>query len=684
MLFKFEEIQSPSAFDAELKNLSEGSVFVSEAWLDFTAKASSGRFIGLRIRDGAGKTGLFAGVLFRRLGLKIIGSPFPGWGTSYMGVCGMLPLDHSLVSELLTYLFGRYGAHYIEMINPPGTGSLTSGIGYTVSQIDSLLLPLVDGQEVLYAHLQGDCRTCLRQFDAKGGAVVAVSPDSEFADQLYDQLTEVFARQGMVTTHSRQRIGAMLAALEQGQADLLCLQARGPAGEQLASSVFFGANGVFYYWAGASYVAGRHFRPTEAMIWEAIRHFIGLGYHSFDMMGVRDYKLKFSPRAISYTRIASARPAFLLILRDWAQHAYYVVNRLLGRAGADRGKQPLRLTSNLVLKAVEEHEFVHYQSDDLCIYTDSNIVHIKGRAKHRIELPLQAPFKLLARLRLLRRLTRLDKSCVIPTVTGLIIIWQGAVYHWSETSGLRKTLVMKGCRNPMHNSIARIDELTYVFGEYGRPQPEGKNIYKTTDGGLTWNVAFNFPASAIRHVHNCIWDPHTQRIWIFTGDYDGQCKIVSMTADFNDPRYYGDGSQVFRATGAFIDAKYVHWIMDSPLEEVRHVRMNKATGEIVLGQTFPGPVYYYTRTRDGLYLVCTAQEPGPSVSDRKVHLYASRNLKKWVPIGAFEHDGFPRRLFRFGVGVFPAGNYDSDDVMMSFDSIKSFDGKVIRLCVKGV
>lgn len=684
MSYIFEEIKSPNVFDAELKLLGCGSVFICDAWLEFICAASGGRFIGLRITDEAGNKSFFAGVLFRRLGLKIIGSPFPGWGTSYMGVCGKLPINDSLVSGLLAYLFENYGAHYVEMVNPPGEVSLTSGNGYKVTQLDSLLLSLAAGPEALYANLQGDCRTYLRQFDSKGGSVEAVHPNSHFADQLYDQLTEVFARQGMVTTHSRQRIGMMLAALEKGQVDLLCLQARGPAGEQLASSVFFGANGVFYFWAGASYVDGRHFRPTEAMIWKAIRHFFGLGYHSFDMMGVRDYKLKFSPHVISYTRIASARPSLLLTWRDWAQQAYYALNRFRGRSGTHRETEQLRLSSNLVLKSVEEHEFVHYQSDELSIYTDCNIVNIKGATEHRIELPLPTSLRLLSRLRLLRRLTRLDKSCVIPTATGVIIIWQGAVYHWSESGGLRKTLVMNGCRNPMHNSVARIDDLTYVFGEYGRPHPEGKNVYKTTDGGLTWAAVFNFPAGAIRHIHNCIWDPHAQRIWIFTGDSDGECKIVSMTADFNDLRYYGDESQVFRATGAFIDAKHVHWIMDSPLEKVRHVRMDKANGEIVLGQTFPGPVYYYTRTRDGIYLVCTAQEPGPSVTDRKVHIYASRNLKKWVSVGAFEHDGLPRRLFRFGVGVFPAGEYGSDDLMMSFDSIKSFDGKVIRLCIKGV
>lgn len=682
--FYLSVIDSPRDFDAELKLFGMGSVFVKEAWLNFTIEDTGGRFIGIRISNRAGLTSFFAGVLFKRFGIKIIGSPFPGWGTSYMGICGQLPNDDHLVSTLLEFLLDRYGAHYIEIINPPVENTLVSGSRYSVSHVESLLLPLIDGLDSLYVKLKGDCRTYLRQFEAKGGVVTAVDGDDEFVDRFYEQLIEVFARQGMVPTHSRQRIASMLKTLSLSQADLLCLEATGPANEPLASSVFFGSNGTFYYWACASYTSGRHFRPSEAMIWKAIHHFSDLGYHSFDMMGVRDYKLKFSPLPISYTRITAARFAILLSLRNWAQRSYFMLNRLLGRMRGNRETQPERLSPNLVLKSFEKHEFAHYQSDNLCIYSDRNIVHIKGTTEKRIELPQPFLLRLLAGSRLIRRLMRLDKHCVMPTANGFIIIWQGSVYHWSEDVGLRKTLTMQGCRNPMHHSIARIDDLTYVFGEYGNPHPRGKNIYKTVDGGCSWTDVFNFPEGSIRHIHNCIWDTYAQRLWIFTGDFDGECKVASVTADFSEIRYYGDGTQTYRATGAFIDAKYVYWIMDSPLNSVRLVRFDKSSGEVTFGQSFAGPIYYYTRTRDGVYLVSSAQEPGPSLTDSKVHIYASRNLKKWIDIGSFEHDGLPKRLFRFGVGVFPLGDYDSDDLMMSFDSVKSFDGKVVRLSIKGV
>ena len=185
-------------------------------------------------------------------------------------------------------------------------------------------------------------------------------------------------------------------------------------------------------------------------------------------------------------------------------------------------------------------------------------------------------------------------------------------------------------------------------------------------------------------MHCCVWDKYENRLWTFTGDADGECHIINSDSDFKDLKFYGDGSQTYRATGAFIDKRYVHWIMDSPLNEVRSVRLDKKSGEIMLGQSFPGPVYYYTKTEDGVYLVCTAQEPGISLADNNVHVFASRKLKKWVNIGSFEHDGLEKRIFRFGVGVFPAGTYNSDNVAISFDSVKKFDGKVVRLKVKGI
>jgi CelD/BcsL family acetyltransferase involved in cellulose biosynthesis len=686
MKFTFEEISSPGVFESLTRQHAAGSVFVGAHWLQFAQDMTGGRFIGLKIRSADGAIGFFAGILFRKFGIKIVGAPFRGWGTSYMGLFGHLKPDESLVRALVQHLFDGYKAHYVEMINPPGPEPIKSCDAFSVTPVESLQLDLTPGVERLHAQLKGDCRTYLRQFEARGGTVVVAEPDQMFVDAFYDQLTEVFGRQGMVPTYSKERVVQLLATLAAGNAEFLCLQAFSADNKHIASSIFFGANGVFYYWAGASYSAFQYYRPSESMIWHAIRHFAGLGYQSFDMMGVRDYKLKFSPEPIHYNKVVAARLPLLLSLRNLAERAYYALNKLTGKlASAGAAGQAVKLSPNLVLKGVEQYEFAHYRSDELSIYSRGQVVYIvRDGVTTTVKLPLSGLMKVLCRSRLFRRASRLDKSCVLPTDNGLIIFWQGGVYHWSEQSGLRRTLTLQGCRNPMHNCVARIDGLTYVFGDYGRPHPEGKNLYQTCDGGQTWKVVFNFPADQIRHVHNCTWDPVEGRLWVFTGDFDGQCKVLSANRDCGDVRYYGDGSQLYRATGVFVERNFVHWIMDSPLQEVRHVKLNKATGEITLGQSFPGPAYYYARTSDGVYLVCTAQEPGPSLTDKSVHVFASRNLKKWVNVGSFEHDGLPMRVFRFGVGVFPDGEFASDDFLMSFDSVKKYDGKVLRLCIKGV
>lgn len=685
MSFTFEEIPLLSAFDSAVRHHNIGSVFVHQPWLQFTVDNAGGKFVGIKIQDRVLNTGFFAGILFSRFGVTVIGSPFRGWGTPYMGVFGNIDIDESLIAGLLEFLFKNYTPHYIEIINSPTQKKLVSCSDFTASEIESISVNLANTEEKLFSLLKGDCRTYLRQFQSKGGTLVVAEPDQHFVDIFYDQLTEVFVTQGMVPTYSKQRVTNLLTTLKEGGIDFLCLHACSADQKIIASSIFFGGNGVFYYWAGASYSEFQFYRPSESMIWFAIQHFIRLGYDSFDMVGVRDYKLKFSPELIYYEKITATRFRFITHLRNFSERLFFIFNRLKGlRSRFGLVQKTSKLSPNLVLKVVENFEHVHYQSDHLCIYSRFNVIHITGSVNQTIELPLSIFNKLPSSFRLFRRVSRLDKLCVLPTANGYIIFWQGRVYHWSAEYGLQCKLFTNGCCNLMQNCMAKIDELTFVFGEYGRPNSAGKNVFKTTDGGLSWAVVFNFSSDQVDHVHCCQWDPFTQRIWIFTGDVNDRCKVVSVSLDFIDIRYYGDGTQVYRATGAFIEEKFVHWIMDSPLDEIRHVKLNKNTGAITFGQSFPGPVYYYAKTRDGVYLVSTAQEPGASLKDNLVHIFASRNLKKWVDVGGFAHDGLNMHLFRFGVGYFPDGDFASDDLLMSFDAVKTADGKVLRLAIKGI
>jgi hypothetical protein len=665
MIFTFEELSSSDEFNSSSSYCPQGNMFCRQPWIDFVENNAGGKFIGVKITDDSLRVSFFAGILFKKFGIPILGSPFRGWGTPYMGIFGSIPISEDLVTCLIKFLFRSYKPLYIEIINAPSEERLLSCLDFTVSNVASIYLDLRIGEEGLLSKFKGDCRTYLRQFQLKGGSISIAEPDEKFVDIFYDQLNEVFLRQGMIPTYSKLRVSSLLATLRGGAIDFLCLNAISSDNKIIASSIFFGGNGIFYYWAGASYSKYQHYRPNESMIWYAIKYFIELGYHSFDMIGVRNYKLKFSPETIHYNKITATPYRFLTFLRNFSEKVFFILNKSRGWwAGRSNYKENLKLSSNLYLKSIERFERVHLNTDELQIFSKRNLIFMVGARNHKITLPITRFKRMLSSIRIFRRILRLDKLNIVVSASGYIVFWQGSIYHWSENFGLRHKMTLKSCRNLMQNCIATIDELTFVFGEYGGSNEEGKNIYRTRDGGLTWEILFKFSASMVDHIHSCRWDKLSERLWIFSGDENGKCWIISASLDFEDIRYFGDGTQTYRATGAFLEEKFIHWIMDSPTTNVRHVKMNKITGEIEFAQSFPGPVYYYSKTRDGVYLVCTAQEPGSAVSDEFVHIYASRNLKKWTDVGRFSHDGLPMSLFRFGVGIFPEGDFLSSDFLL--------------------
>lgn len=82
---------------------------------------------------------------------------------------------------------------------------------------------------------------------------------------------------------------------------------------------------------------------------------------------------------------------------------------------------------------------------------------------------------------------------------------------------------------------------------------------------------------------------------------------------------------------------------------------------------------------DGYYLAATAQEIGLGVKDKYAHLMVSKDLEKWEDIYQFQHDGFPRRYFKFGVIGFADGYQQSNSFYLFAEAIKRLDGK-IALC----
>ncbi len=345
-------------------------------------------------------------------------------------------------------------------------------------------------------------------------------------------------------------------------------------------------------------------------------------------------------------------------------------------------------------------EICHHAEPGLRITSNNRSVTVKGEDwVETLVLPGKGWENFVGWNRLARRAMRLDKCNVVPVNVscgkgGLVILRQGKAYHYGlENKHLTQTLILRNCRNVLHQSIAVVDAHNLYFGEYGaNPERRSVPVYRSQDGGMSWEEIYTFPAGKIKHIHGCYWDPVEEKIWVFTGDFDGECYLLCADRDFQDVEWVGDGGQTYRTCNAFFEPESIHWVMDSQLETSYHVVLDRKTRKVEKQTStgaFPGPVWYIKRLADGYYLAATAQEIGPGVKDRYAHLMVSRDLVHWEDVQVFtgnpngsmrfEHDGLPKRFFKFGVIGFPDGEQTSQGFYMFFEALKGVDGKT-ALC----
>ncbi len=335
----------------------------------------------------------------------------------------------------------------------------------------------------------------------------------------------------------------------------------------------------------------------------------------------------------------------------------------------------------VIEKYISNREIVHYADDKALITSHFNNVFVNKDGKgYTISLPVQGWKHIFGHFRLFRRLLRLDKCNVVPVgenFNELVIIREGRVYHYDAAKRkLTQKLRLANCRNVLHQSIAVINNRELFFGEYGaNPKRRAIFVYRSIDGGKSWIKVFEFPAGKIKHVHGCYWDKYEKKIWVFTGDFNGENYILVTDRDFNHVEWLGNGKQEWRACNAFFEFENVYWIMDSSLEDNFLIKLDRKTSEIIKLSAFPGPVWYIKKTIDNLYIAATACEKGNAVHDNYAHIFVSRDAEQWNEVAKFQHDGLPKGYFKFGVIGFADGKQHSKRFYLFGEALKGLDGK---------
>ena len=259
---------------------------------------------------------------------------------------------------------------------------------------------------------------------------------------------------------------------------------------------------------------------------------------------------------------------------------------------------------------------------------------------------------------------------VLPS-GGLVAAVPGAIVTLrpEETEFRRTHTITRGTR-PLH--ICAVPGGAVFWGEYfDNPSREEVHIYASADQGATWNVAHTFPKGSIRHVHNIVHDAWENCLWILTGDYGDECRILRAACDFSRVETVLQGNQQARSVAVVPTEDGLYFSSDTPLESNFIYRLDRRS---VLSQLAPiSSSSIYGCRVGGHVFFSTMVEPSEVNPDRQVRIYGGNISEGWRPLLEWQKDIWPMGLFQYGNAFLPDGNNTTNFLAVSTIAVESDD-----------
>jgi hypothetical protein len=318
-----------------LDSFADRTVFQTREWVRFVAETQNATPVLAQLTDGGRVAGYFTGLTFTRMGIKVLGSSFPGWTTPYMGfnlVPGALRVE--ALSALEQVVWNDLKCLHMEVSDPHFTVEDGEALGFKTSYYASYRTDLTKSEDELFQGMESACRRCVRKAE-KSGVIIEEAHDAAFADEYYEQLKDVFAKQGLVPTYGVERVRALVRHMEPSGRVLL-LRARDPEGKCIATGIFPGFNKIVEFWGNASFRSSQGFRPNEFMQWYLMRYWKKRGVQVYDWGGEGTYKEKYGCVAHRVPWFMKSRYQLMGKLRDGAKKIYRGKQRLMGWWQGDR------------------------------------------------------------------------------------------------------------------------------------------------------------------------------------------------------------------------------------------------------------------------------------------------------------------------------------------------------------
>lgn len=330
-MYRYEQLDpGDERWWSDARSYRDNTVFQTRAWIAFVATTQYGIPVLAALKDGDRTVGYFAGLIVKKFGIRILGSPCPGWSTDYMGfVLEPGSSRKAALRGLFSFAFEQLGCAHVELMDRQLTeDDLVDGeVPYRLYH--GFAVDLRQNEAALFSNFTSACRRCIRKAD-KEGVLVEVADVAGFAEDYFEQLKGIFAKQGLVPTYGLDRVKQLIAHLHPiGQ--VLLLRARDRHGRSIATGIFPFLNGTMYFWGGASRREFQILRPNQALHWFAMRYAKVNGVHTYDLGGGGEYKRQYGGQEIHVPWVRKSKYGWIEPARSVAQAAYKLRQRVLGQ-----------------------------------------------------------------------------------------------------------------------------------------------------------------------------------------------------------------------------------------------------------------------------------------------------------------------------------------------------------------
>ncbi len=211
-----------------------------------------------------------------------------------------------------------------------------------------------------------------------------------------------------------------------------------------------------------------------------------------------------------------------------------------------------------------------------------------------------------------------------------------------------------------------------VWGEYfDNPQRDEVHIYGSADRGATWNIAHTFSKGVIRHVHNIVYDPWGNCLWILTGDNGAECRILRASYDFKTVDVVLSGNQQARAVALVPMQDGLYFSSDTPLERNHIYRLDRRGNVSTLADLSSSSING-CRVGNAIFF-STMVEPSEVNPDRTVNLYGSLDGVHWQKRLVWRKDRWPMGLFQYGNAFLPDGKNTTSVLALSTIAVRRGD-----------